>query len=238
MGFDIVHLNLHKTFATPHGGGGPGAGPVGVTEELRDYLPTPTIGYDGEKYYLNYNHPRSIGRVSGFYGNFEVLIRAFTYILSMGSKGLNKISDISVLNANYIAHQISKIQGFTRPFHLNNIVKHECVISCSRLTEDTGITAKHVAKRLLDFGVHAPTMYFPPIVDEALMIEPTETESLETLDRYIDIFKQISHEAYTNPQIVMTAPHSTSIPLVDEVKASHPRTICLTWRMFKQQTPI
>jgi glycine dehydrogenase subunit 2 len=235
MGFDIVHLNLHKTFSTPHGGGGPGAGPVGVAEALVDFLPIPTVGCDDERFYLDYHRPKTIGRVGSFYGNFEVLVKAFTYILSMGRDGLKQAAELSVLNANYLARRISAIKGFSLPYGPGILRKHECVISCSKLKLDTGVTAKHVAKRLLDFGVHAPTMYFPPIVEEALMIEPTETESLEELNRYVDIFTQISRESYTHLKTVLEAPHNTSVRALDEVKASHPRTICLSWRMRKKQ---
>lgn len=235
MGFDIVHLNLHKTFSTPHGGGGPGAGPVGVVEALEGFLPIPTVEFDGDRFYLDYDRPQTIGRVGSFYGNFEVLVKAFTYILSMGSDGLKKAAELSVLNANYLARRISEIKGFSLPYGPRILRKHECVISCSKLKMDTGVTAKHMAKRLLDFGVHAPTMYFPPIVEEALMIEPTETESLEELNRYVDIFTQISSESYTNPKTVLEAPHNTSVGALDEVKASHPRTLCLSWRMRKKQ---
>jgi glycine dehydrogenase subunit 2 len=233
MGFDIVHLNLHKTFSTPHGGGGPGAGPVGVVRELEPFLPIPRVEFDGQRFYLDSNYPQSIGHIGGFYGNFEIIVRAFTYILSMGNNELKKVAEFSVLNANYLAHKIAEIQGFTLPFGKERIRKHECVISCSELTRDTGVTAKHVAKRMLDYGIHAPTMYFPPIVDEALMIEPTETESIEELDRYIQVISQISKEAYTNSNKLLDAPYNTSIRALDEVKASHPRTMCLSWRMYK-----
>jgi len=235
MGFDIVHLNLHKTFSTPHGGGGPGAGPVGVVEELEPFLPIPRVEFNGKRFYLDNNHLQSIGSVGGFYGNFEIIVRAFTYILSMGISGLNKIADFSVLNANYLAHKISEIPGFNLAYETERLRKHEFVISCSRLKRDTGVTAKHVAKRMLDYGVHAPTIYFPPIIEEALMIEPTETESIEELDRYIKVFSQISKEAYINPKIILDAPFNTSIKALDEVKASHPRTMCLSWRMYKKK---
>jgi glycine dehydrogenase subunit 2 len=235
MGFDIVHLNLHKTFSTPHGGGGPGAGPVGVVEALDRFLPVPTVGRDGDRFYLNYDHPQTIGRVGGFYGNFEVLVKAYTYIRSLGGDGLRRVAELSVLNANYLAHKIPEIKGFSLPYGLGIPRKHECVISCSKLKMDTSVTAKDVAKRLLDFGVHAPTMYFPPIVEEALMLEPTETESLRELDGYVDIFTQISREAYEDPTIILEAPHNTAVGALDEVKASHPRTFCVSWRMHKKQ---
>jgi glycine dehydrogenase subunit 2 len=148
----------------------------------------------------------------------------------MGAEGLLKVSELSVLNANYLARQLSAIKGFSVPYGHDRIVKHEFVVSCQQLHEETGVSAKHVAKRLLDFGIHAPTMYFPPVIKEALMIEPTETESIETLNAFIFAFRQISDEAYTTPNLVLEAPHSTARSLLDVVKASHPRTLCLSWR--------
>lgn len=230
MGFDLVHVNLHKTFSTPHGGGGPGAGPVGVVESLQEYLPIPIVERAGNRYRLNYDLSHTIGHVGGFYGNFAVLVRAYAYILTMGAEGLLKVSELSVLNANYLARHLSAIKGFSVPYGDDRLVKHEFVVSCQKLQEETGVTAKHVAKRLLDYGIHAPTMYFPPVVKEALMIEPTETESIETLNSFISAFQQISDEAYTTPSLLLEAPHSTARSQLDEVKASHPRTLCLTWR--------
>lgn len=238
MGFDIVHLNLHKTFSTPHGGGGPGAGPIGVKKHLEDFLPVPLVEFDGTKYYFNHNVPHTIGKVRAFYGNFEVLIRAFSYILSMGANGLKRSAEIAVLNANYLARKLIDIKGFDIPYGKGIPKKHEFVLSCSRLKSDTGVSAKHVAKRLLDYGVHAPTIYFPPIVQEALMIEPTETESLEELNNFITILHKISKEAYINPETVTKAPYNTAVGLIDEVKASHPRTICFSWRAYKKQLSI
>jgi len=235
MGFDIVHLNLHKTFSTPHGGGGPGAGPIGVKKHLQDFLPVPLIEYDGEKYYLNYDVPYTIGKVKGFYCNFDVLLRAFAYILTVGAEGLERISEISVLNANYLASRLSKIRGFEIPYGKDKPRKHEFVLSCSPMKSDTGVSAKDVAKRLLDYGVHAPTIYFPSIVDEALMIEPTESASIEEMDEFVEILTSISNEAYNEPEKILKAPHNTSVGPIDEVKASHPRTLCLSWRMYKKR---
>jgi len=235
MGFDIVHINLHKTFSTPHGGGGPGACAIGVKEKLADFLPVPVVRFDGKHYYLDYDLPNSIGRVKSTLGNFSVLVKAFAYILTMGFEGLKKVAETSVLNANYLARKISTIKGFSLPYD-RKPRKHEFVVSCSILKADTRVTAKNIAKRLLDFGVHAPTIYFPPIVKEALMIEPTETEPLETLDYFAESMKKISHEAYSDPQKVLNAPHNTSVSLVDEVKASSPRSLCLSWRMYKKST--
>lgn len=235
MGFDIVHLNLHKTFSTPHGGGGPGAGPIGVKKHLQEFLPVPLVEYDGEKYYLDYNVPHTIGKIKGFYFNFDVIIRAFTYIHSMGAEGLKRAAEISVLNANYLASKISKIRGFELSHSKNKIRKHEFVLSCSSLKNDTGVSARNVAKRLLDYGFHAPTIYFPPIVEEALMIEPTESASKEEMDKFAEALALISEEAYENPEKILKAPYNTSISLVDEVKASHPRRLCLSWRMRRKR---
>jgi glycine dehydrogenase subunit 2 len=235
MGFDIVHLNLHKTFSAPHGGGGPGAGPVGVKRHLKDFLPIPLVEYDGEKYYSEYNVPHSIGKIRGFHFAFDAAVRVFAYILSMGAKGLERTAEISVLNANYLASKISRVKGFEMPYGKSRLRKHEFVVSCAPLKRETGVTARSVAKRLLDYGFHAPTMYFPPIVEEALMIEPTETATKEDLDKFADALAWISREAYESPEKALGAPYNTSVGLVDEVKASHPRHLCLSWRMYKRR---
>ncbi len=235
MGFDIVHMNLHKTFSTPHGGGGPGAGAVGVKKHLADFLPKPIVDFDGKKYFLKYDIPHSIGRVKSFHGNFGVLIRAYAYILAMGPEGLKNASETSVLNANYLGRKIAEIKGFALSHSQTLPRKHEAIITAEPLLKETGISALNVAKRLLDFGIHAPTIYFPLIVPEALMIEPTETESKENLDLMIDAMKKISEEAYTNPEILKTAPHNTAVGPIDEVKAAHPKTMALTWRMYMKK---
>jgi len=231
MGFDIVHMNIHKTFGTPHGGGGPGAGPVGVSEELAKFLPFPRIVFDGECYSLDYDRPRSIGKLRGFYGNVAVLLKAYAYILSLGFEGLKEVAEVSVLNANYLAKKLKKINGLTLPYGGEKPRKHECVFSAKVLKSETGVSVLNIAKRLLDYGLHAPTIYFPLIVDEALMIEPTETFEKEELDRFIDAVRKICEEAYTNPEVVLKAPHNTTVSRLDEVKASHSRTMALSWRM-------
>ncbi len=236
MGFDVVHLNLHKSFSTPHGGGGPGAGPVGVKQKLAEFLPVPRIakGKDG-RFTLDYNLPRSIGKVHSFFGNFGVLARAYSYIYALGGQGLKRASQLAVLNANYMAHHVSKIPGFGLPYSQDAPRMHECVISAEHLKETTGVTAMNVAKRMLDFGVHAPTIYFPHIVDEALMIEPTETESKQDLDYLISVLQQISDEAHKTPQTFTSAPESTAVGRLDEYKAAHPKTLTLSWRMHQQR---
>ena len=231
MGFDVVHINLHKTFATPHGGGGPGAGPVGVTSRLVDYLPVPTVEFDGTKYYLDYNRPKSIGRVRAFYGSAAVVLRAYVYILLHGKEGLEAASEVAVLNANYMAHKLRRIKGFSLPYGEGVPRKHEFVLSASGLAKETGVTALQVGKRLLDFGVHPPTVYFPMIVEEAMMMEPTETVAKEELDAMIGGFARISDEAYSKSSEPATSPHATSVTRIDEAKANRPKSMQLTWRM-------
>jgi len=230
MGFDIVHVNTHKTLGTPHGGGGPGAGPVGVVASLEKFLPVPTVEYDGKRYYLDYERPHSIGKIKGFYGNISVLLRSYAYILALGTEGLRRVAELSTLNANYICRRVLKSKGYTLPYGPENPRKHESVISAEEMSRETGVRALNVSKSLLDDGLHAPTNYFPLIVHEALMIEPTESESKEELDKFIDSMIRISQEAYSNPEKVLSAPQHTTVTKVDEVKASHPKTLCINWK--------
>lgn len=223
MGFDVVHVNLHKTFSTPHGGGGPGAGPVGVKKALIPFLPVPIVGKKEENYYLDYERPLSIGKIKSYYGNFGVLVRAYAYIISLGAEGLREVSETAVLNANYIASRLKDI--YAMPY--NRICMHECVFSAD-LQMKNGVSALDIAKRLLDFGYHPPTIYFPLIVHEAIMIEPTECESLETLDEFIEIMRTIATEADTSPEMVKGAPYTTVISRLDEVSAA--RTPILKWK--------
>ena len=215
MGFDVVHLNLHKTFSTPHGGGGPGAGPVGVKEHLVPFLPKPTIEKDGDKYVLDDDRPLSIGRVRSFYGNFGVAVKAYAYIRTMGPDGLKQVSEAAVLNANYIREQLKS--DYALPF--DRACMHEVVFS-GRRQKEQGASTLDIAKRLIDFGVHPPTVYFPLIVPEALMIEPTETESRETLDEFIAAMKQIAREAEQTPELLREAPHGTPVSRLDEARAA------------------
>ncbi len=214
-GFDLIHFNLHKTFSTPHGGGGPGAGPIGVKKYLAKYLPVPIIEKDGDQFKLNYNRPHSIGKVHGFYGNFAVMVRAYNYIRMLGALGLKEVSECAVINANYIRKILADYYLLPYP----DICLHECVFSADNLKQ-YGIKTLDVAKRLLDFGLHAPTVYFPLIVHEALMIEPTETESKESVDRFIEAMIEIAKEAKENPQLLKDAPQKTPVRRLDEVKAS------------------
>lgn len=215
MGFDVVHLNLHKTFTGPHGGGGPGSGPVGVSADLIPYLPKPLLVKKGDAYTFDYDRPDSIGRVKPFYGNFGINVRAYTYIRTMGPDGLKKVTEYAVLNANYMMRRLQP--HFDLPYDRH--CKHEFVLS-GRRQKKLGVRTLDMAKRLLDFGYHPPTIYFPLNVEEGMMIEPTETESKETLDDFIDALIQIAHEVEENPEIVQNAPHTTVINRLDETKAA------------------
>ncbi|MCX8169998.1 MAG: aminomethyl-transferring glycine dehydrogenase subunit GcvPB [Candidatus Methanomethyliaceae archaeon] len=237
FGFDIVHLNLHKTFSTPHGGGGPGSGPVGVKKFLEEYLPIPIVNFNGEKYYLKWDLKKTIGKIKDWYGNIPVLVRAYAYLLSMGKEGLKLSCKAAVVNTNYFMKKVSKIKGITIPFG-NSYRKHEVVISVEKMTKETGVTAMDVAKALLDRGLHAPTIYFPLIVKEALMFEFTDTETKETIDEYIEALKEISELAYSNPELIKNSPINTSVSRLDEVYANHPKTMCLSYRMLKYKQGI
>ena len=215
MGFDVVHLNLHKTFSTPHGGGGPGAGPVAVVERLKDYLPTPVVEFDGEKYYRNYNLQHTIGSVKDFYGNFSVLVRAYTYILMMG-KNLKNASENAVLNANYLKEKLKKY--YDLPY--DEPCMHEFVLTGEKQKHENGVSTLNIAKALMDGNTHPPTVYFPLIVHEAIMIEPTESESKEKLDEFVETMIQIAQESKTNPEKILSAPHTTPVKKIDEVTAA------------------
>ena len=218
MGFDVVHLNLHKTFSTPHGGGGPGAGPVAVVEKLKEFLPAPIISFDGNKYFRNYDIKHSIGNVKCFCGNFSVLVKAYAYILMMG-KNLKLASENAVLNANYLKENLKKY--YELPY--DEPCMHEFVLSGDKQKRENGVTTLNIAKALMDGNTHPPTVYFPLIVHEALMIEPTESEQKEKLDEFIDIMIKISNEAKTNPDMIVSAPHKTPVKKIDEVTAArHP----------------
>jgi glycine dehydrogenase subunit 2 len=216
MGFDIIHFNLHKTFSTPHGGGGPGGGALGVKEEMVPFLPVPTVEKreKREEFYLDYNHPDSIGRVHSFYGNFGVMVRAFAYVRSLGPEGLREVAKNAIINANYLKESLKEF--YDLPY--DSPCMHEFVLSGNR-QKSLGVRTLDIAKRLLDYGFHAPTIYFPVIVPEALMIEPTESESKETLDAFIEAMKKIAAEAKSNPEVVKSAPHHTPVGRLDEAKA-------------------
>jgi len=215
MGFDVVHLNLHKTFTGPHGGGGPGSVPVGVKKELIPFLPVPVLVKEGDRYRFDYDRPQSIGRVKPFYGNFGINVRAYTYIRTMGHEGLKEVTENAVLNANYVMRKLARYYDLPYDRHC----KHEFVIS-GRRQKKLGVRTLDIAKRLLDYGFHPPTIYFPLNVEECMMIEPTETESKETLDGFIEAMIHIAKEAEENPEIVQEAPHTTVVKRLDETKAA------------------
>jgi glycine dehydrogenase subunit 2 len=215
MGFDIVHINLHKTFSQPHGGGGPGGGPIVVRDALEPFLPVPAVVRDGRAYELDYNRPKSIGKVRGYTGPFGVFVRAYAFIRSYGP-GLREMSETAVLNANYVLARLK--DAYDLPF--DRLCMHEFVLSARTLKREHGITALDVAKRLMDYGFHPPTIYFPLIVPEALMIEPTETEAKETLDAFCDAMLAIAREAAEEPKLLKDAPHGRPVKRLDEVRAA------------------
>jgi glycine dehydrogenase subunit 2 len=215
MGFDIVHFNLHKTFSQPHGGGGPGGGPIAVRKKLEPFLPVPAVVRDGDRFGLDYDRPKSIGKVRGFGGPFGVFVRAYAYIRSYGP-GLREMSEAAVLNANYVLARLR--DAYELPFE--RLCMHEFVLSARQLRREHGVSALDVAKRLMDYGFHPPTIYFPLVVPEALMIEPTETEAKETLDAFCDAMLRIAREAAESPELLKEAPHNRPVRRLDEVKAA------------------
>jgi glycine dehydrogenase subunit 2 len=226
MGVDVLHMNLHKTFSTPHGGGGPGAGPVGVKDFLKDFLPVPRIVKNDNGYELREDFPNSVGRVRSFFGNFGILVRAYTYITSLGADGLEDASRMALLNANYLRSKLEKT------FHLayGEPCMHECIFT-DRLQQKHGVHTLDIAKRLLDYGFHPPTIYFPQVVSGAIMIEPTESESRETLDAFAEAMIEIAREARETPDLVKNAPHTTPVSRLDEARAA--RRPILRWEPSK-----
>jgi glycine dehydrogenase subunit 2 len=228
MGFDVIHMNLHKTFSTPHGGGGPGAGAVGVSERLLPYLPVPIVAREESGYrWLDENdRPETIGRLSAFMGNAGILLRAYVYARMLGRDGMHRVGEFATLNANYLMKELEKA-CFTLAFPQRR-ASHEFIVTLKGLKDETGVSAMDVAKRLLDYGFHAPTTYFPLLVPECLLIEPTETESRETLDAFVAAMKAILQEARTNPELVKSAPHHLPVRRLDDTKAA--RELDLTWK--------
>jgi glycine dehydrogenase subunit 2 len=224
MGVDVMHFNVHKTFSTPHGGGGPGAGPVAVRNILEPFLPVPHVVKRGEEYSFDSDRPQSVGKLHAFYGNTGIILRALTYILRHGGSGLREISENAVLAANYI---LARLRG-TYATANENLCKHECVLSASDLKANFGVSAWDIAKRLPDYGFHAPTVYFPTIVKESMMIEPTETETRATLDAFCEAMIAIAKEAETDPDLLHHAPHSTLVGRLDEANAA--RCLNLCWK--------
>ena len=228
MGFDVIHMNLHKTFSTPHGGGGPGAGPVGVSQRLLPFLPVPLVAFEngGYRWLTEQDRPRSIGRLSAFMGNAGVLLRAYIYARLLGRDGMHRVAEFATLNANYLMAELRKA-GFEAAFPRRR-ASHEFIVTLKKLKDETGVSAMDFAKRLLDKGFHAPTTYFPLLVPECLLIEPTETESKQTLDAFVAAMREILDEARANPQLVKSAPHTTPVRRLDDVKAA--REPDLAWK--------
>src|ERR1700754_1189973 len=227
MGFDIVHVNLHKSFSQPHGGGGPGAGPIAVSDRIAPFLPAPRITRDesgngaGPSFDLDYDLPKSIGRLRGFQGNFGVFVRSYAYILSLGSDGLTEASETAVLNANYLKARLAAGRAGKRlPIAFDRHCMHEFVLSGRPMKKELGLATLDLAKRLLDFGSHPPTVYFPLLVDEALMVEPTETETKESLDAFAEAIEEILAEAESDSEVARKAPYTTPVRRLDEVRAT------------------
>ncbi len=227
MGFDVIHINLHKTFSTPHGGGGPGSGPVGVSERLLPFIPVPMVAKTGDDYHwlTEKECPQSIGRLSANMGNSGIMLRAYIYARMLGREGLERVADYATLNANYLMVKLMEA-GFEVALP-GRRATHEFIITLKKLTRETGVTAMDVAKRLLDYGYHAPTTYFPLIVPECLLIEPTETESKEEIDGFIAALSAVKQEAYSDPEKVKSAPHTLPVKRLDDVRAA--RELDLRW---------
>jgi glycine dehydrogenase subunit 2 len=228
MGFDVMHVNLHKTFSVPHGGGGPGSGPVGVMKNLEPYLPVPqAVKRADGSFALDYDRPHSVGKIGPYYGAFLAVVRAYTYIRHYGRERMKEISENAVLNANYIRATLGK----TIPVAYDRTCMHECVFTVKDMKKH-GVRALDVAKRIIDYGYHPPTMYFPLIVPECLMVEPTETESKETIDGFVAALEKIAREAETDPQVILTAPHNAPVRRLDEALAA--RHLNLSWSLPEQ----
>jgi glycine dehydrogenase subunit 2 len=231
MGFDVIHMNLHKTFSTPHGGGGPGAGPVGVSKRLERFLPVPLVVKDGDAYHWQVEHdrPESIGRMTAFGGNMGILLRAYIYARLLGAEGMRRVSEYATLNANYLLARL-KEAGFT-PAYPERRASHEFIVTLKKEAKEYGTNAMDFAKRLLDYGFHAPTTYFPLLVPECLLVEPTESEPKEALDGFVDALVKIRTEAQQNPDLLKQAPHTLPVRRLDDVRAA--RQLDLAWRQHQ-----
>lgn len=233
--FDLCHFNLHKTFSSPHGCGGPGSGPIGVTKELEKYLPVPVVTFNGVKYYLDYNRPRSIGKVRAFYGVAPVVLKSYSWAMSLGAKGLREVAEIAVLNNNYLMNKVLKIKGVDAPYAKGKHRIEQVRYSWEELRRDTNVSSEEVGLRAADFGIHYWTSHHPWIVPDPCTLEPTESYSKEDLDEYIQILKHVSSEAYTNPEIIKTAPHNSTIHKIDHGPLDDPSQWAITWRAYKRK---
>jgi glycine dehydrogenase subunit 2 len=235
-GFDTCHFNLHKTFSTPHGCGGPGAGASGVTEKLVPFLPVPTVEFDGKKYFLDYNRPRSIGKVRPFYGVTPNLLRAYAWIMSLGADGLREVAEVAVLNNNYLLQKVLEIRGASAPYARGKRRIEQVRYSWEELTQDTGVTSEEIEIRVTDFGMHYWTSHHPFVVPEPMTLEPTESYSRSDLDEYVAVLKQIAEEAYTNPEIIKTAPHNSTVHQTHQEPFDNPDEWAVTWRAYLRKT--
>lgn len=232
MGFDMCHANLHKSFATPHGGGGPASGPVGVKEDLEKFLPIPRVEFDGNKFLLNLNKPHSIGRIRGFCGPVSNALRALAWIMNLGPEGLKEVAEVAALNCNYVIKKLKDTRGWKLPLAKDRPRKEEAVFSLDKLLQETGVNAGDLCNRILDYGMQSPQgRHYPPNVEEPVIIEPTESIDKAELDRFIEAIRKTTDDAYSNPRVVLEAPVNTAISRLDDAKASEPETMALTWRM-------
>lgn len=234
-GFDLCHFNLHKTFSSPHGCGGPAVGALGVTEELARFLPVPLIEYDGRRYFLNYALPQSIGKIAPFYGVAPVVLRAYAWVMSLGAEGLRQVSEIAVLNNNYLLKKMLQIRGVSAPYAKGKPRLEQVRYSWEKLSEETGVHSEQIGLRAADFGVHYWTSHHPYIVPEPCTLEPTESYSKDELDEYLAILNHVAEEAYTNPQVVQSAPHNSTIHLIDPKPFDDPALWAMTWRAYQRK---
>ena len=234
-GFDLCQFNLHKTFSSPHGCGGPASGPIGVTKELAEYLPVPVVEFDGRRYYLDYERPKSIGKVRAFCGVAPLVLKSYAWVMSLGAKGLREVAEIAVLNNNYLFNKVIEIKGVSVPYAKGRRRIEQVRYSWEELREDTGVRSEEVGLRSTDFGVHYWTSHHPWIVPEPCTLEPTESYSKADLDEYIEILRQVSDEAYSNPEIVKTAPHNSTVHKIDHGPLDDPSQWAITWRAYKRK---
>jgi len=234
-GFDLCHFNLHKTFSTPHGCGGPGGGACGVTQELARFLPLPTIEYDGQRYFLDYDRPDSIGKIGPFYGNASVVLKAYAWVMSLGAEGLRQVAETAVLNNNYLLSHMLRIRGLSAPYASGKRRIEQVRYSWQQLAEETGVHSEELGLRAADFGVHYWTSHHPFIVPEPCTLEPTESYSQQELDEYLDIMAHVAEEAYTDPETVKTAPHNSTIHTIDHGPLDDPAQWAVTWRAYKKK---
>ncbi len=234
-GFDLCHFNLHKTFSAPHGCGGPAVGAIGVTKELAKFLPVPVIEFDGSKYHLNYDRPESIGKVRSFCGVAPVVLKAYAWAMSLGAEGLREVADIAVLNNNYLLNKLLEIRGVSAPYAKGKRRIEQVRYSLEKLTRDTGVHSEEIGLRAADFGVHYWTSHHPWVVPEPCTLEPTESYSKSDLDEYIEILGQVSDEAYTNPELVKTAPHNSTVHKIDHTPLDDPEQWAMTWRAYRKK---